>query len=295
MLDVLTSAARWSPPGAVEGALRVCAPFARWTRFERVTHANLALAYGAELDERARAEIALGVRRHAARQFATWLRLAGTDAARGAWIDELVRTDASIHHLDDALALGRGAIVATAHLGDWELLAARVVRSGRGGAVVGLRRANDPGALWFESLRARHGVRTIPQSAPARTLLDVLARGEVLGVLCDLDARRLDGELVPFFGVPARTLTAPASLARASGAPIVPVRCVHEPDGTYRLACEPPIEFDARARGRTERMAARRVVLERLNAVYEAWIRATPEQWAWHQMRWPAGATDGSR
>jgi len=290
LLAALTSAARWSPPGAVESALALCAPLARWSRFERTTRANLALALGDELDDAEQGRIARGVRRHAARQFASWLRLAARDAADAGWIDEHVRVDASIRHLDAALAGGRGAIVATAHLGDWELLAARIVRLGHRGAVVGLRRPNDPSALWFEALRARHGLRTIPQSASPREMLAVLARGEVLGILCDLDARRLDAEFLPFFGVPARTLTAPAALARASGAPVVPARCVLGPDGRYTLSCEEPFVFDSAL----PRPAARRAILERLNATYERWIRAAPEQWAWHQVRWPAadaGAT----
>ncbi len=286
LLGALTSAARWSPPGAVEGALALCAPLARWTRFERTTRANLAFALP-ELDERERARIARGVRRHAARQFASWLRLAGCDARNAGWIDDTVVVDASIEHLRSALARGRGAIVATAHLGDWELLAAKVVRLGHGGAVVGLRRPNDPSARWFEDLRARHGIATIAQSASPRDMLAVLARGGVLGILCDLDARRLDAEELAFFGSPVRTLTAPAALARASGAPIVPARCVRTPDGRYALACEPAIEFDARA----PRDTARRDVLVRLNAIYERWIRATPEQWAWHQKRWPAAGS----
>jgi len=227
------------------------------------------------------------VRRHAARQFASWLRIAATDSSTGGWIDELVEVHPSIARLDEALALGRGAIVATAHIGDWELLAARLVRRGHAGAVVGLRRANDPSSMWIEAARARHGVRTIPQSAPPRELLDVLARGGVLGILCDLDARRLDGMELPFLGHPARTLTAPAALARASRAPVVPVRCVRRASARYELLCDEPLEF-AVDLGRD---LARRRFLEALNATYASWIRADPEQWAWHQDRWKRGST----
>jgi len=270
---------------ALEGALVACAPLARWTRFERTTRTNLALAFP-DIDEALRSRIAAGVRRHAARQFASWLRLAATDASTGGWIDELVELNPSIAHLDEALALGRGAIVATAHIGDWELLAARLVRRGHSGAVVGLRRANDPSAMWIENARARHGVRTIPQAASPRELLGVLAHGGVLGILCDLDARRLDAIELPFLGHPARTLTAPAALARASRAPIVPIRCVRRASARYELLCDEPLEFEV-AIGRER---ARRRLLESLNATYARWIRADPEQWAWHQDRWKHGS-----
>ena len=284
-LAALTGATRFAPRVAVEGAIAACAPLARWTRFERTTRANLALAFP-KIHETERSRIAAAVRRHAARQFASWLHIAATDVATGGWIDDLVEVSPSIARLDDALALGRGAIIATAHLGDWELLAARLVRRGHTGAVVGLRRAHDPSSMWIENARARHGVRTIPQSAPPRELLEVLARGGVLGILCDLNARRLDGIDLPFFGRPARTLTAPAALARASRAPIVPIRCVRRGSGRYELLCDEPLALEThlgreRARGR---------LLESLNATYERWIRLDPEQWAWHQERWKHGS-----
>src|SRR5205085_3679082 len=86
------------------------------------------------------------------------------------------------------------------------------------------------------------------------------------------------------FGIAARTLTAPAALARASGAPIVPTRCVRTADGRYALLCERALELDASL----PRALARTALLAELNATYERWIRASPEQWAWHQKRWPS-------
>jgi lauroyl/myristoyl acyltransferase len=59
------------------------------------------------------------------------------------------------------------------------------------------------------------------------------------------------------------------------------VRCILE-GARYRMAFEEPLELDARLpKGEGERE-----LLTRLNALYERWIRPTPEQWAWHQARW---------
>ncbi len=283
-LEAATGAARFVPHALLEGSLALAAPLARWTRPERTTRANLELALGGETDAVERARIARGVRRHAARQAASWLRLAGSGpagSARGAWIEERVALDPSVEHLDRELSRGRGALVVTAHIGDWELLAARLWRAGRRGAVVGYRRPSDPSSAWLERLRSAYGVRTIPQSAHPREILAVLARGEIVGLLCDLDVRRIDGEFVPFFGRPALTMTAPAALARAARAPLVPTRCTLDGE-RYVLRCEEPLGLAADL----PRREGTRELLGRLNAVYERWIRAAPEQWAWHQERW---------
>lgn len=272
------------PPAGVRIALTSVSPLARWTRAEERTRANLELAYAGELDDRARARIASGVRRHSARLASNWLRLAhaGDPASpRSAWIDAEVVFDASCAILERERARGRGLILVTAHFGDWELLCARLHRHGLAGAVIGFERPNDSTFRWLERMRAGYGVKTLPQHTSAREILRGLARGETLGLVCDLEVRRLDGEFVPFFGRPALTMTAPAALARAADLPLVPVSCAFE-DGRWVLHVEEPLALDPAL----DKHAAQRELLTRLNATFERWIRARPEQWAWHQHRW---------
>ena len=135
-------------------------------------------------------------------------------------------------------------------------------------------------------------METIPQHSHPRQLVRALEGGRVLGVLCDLEVRRLAGEFLPFFGRPALTMTAPAALARARRVPLVPVRCVLPEPGAprYRVLFEPPLEYDLQ---RPRREATRSLMLQ-VNELFEGWIREDPEQWAWHQQRWrtaPGGVT----
>lgn len=282
----LTRLAGPLPTGVVRAGLSGLASLARFTRYERVVHDNLELALGAETTPNERARIAHGVRRHAARLAEEWLRLSRSGppgTPRGAWIDAAVQVDDSIERVQAELARGRGALIVTAHLGNWELACARLARLGLEGAVVGYRKPRDPTARWFEDLRRTYGVTTLPQSSAARELLQRLRRGETLGLLADLEVRRLAGVFLPFFGVPALTMTAPAGLARAHRAPLLPVRCVADPDGgPYRLSVDTPLAID---RG-LPRKEATIELTARLNAVFERWIRETPEQWSWHQRRW---------
>lgn len=276
----------WMPPVLLRGGLRAAAGLARFSRFEEQTRANLQLVHGAGLGEEARLELARAVRLHAARQVHDWLRLARVDPdepASGRWIEDQVELDRSFALFERERARGRGVLVVTAHIGDWELLAARLARAGVRPSVVGYERANDPAARFFARMRAANGVRLIRQNESARTALGVLRCGGALGLLTDLEVRRLQGEFVPFLGLPALTLSAPAALARAAGVPLLPAVCTWDARAArWRLRFEEPLALDPAL----ERRAARLDLLARQNEVFGRWIRAQPEQWAWHQPRW---------
>lgn len=250
-------------------------------RYADRTLRNLELALGDETTPAERTAIARGVRGHAARQLAEWTRLARGRREAHAFLDRTVEADASLALLEELYRERRGVIVVTAHLGNWECLAASLAQRGFDGDVVGRTRARDSANRWLVDLRRAYGVETIPQDAPARRLVRALHDGRLVGLLCDLEVRRLDGVFVPFFGRPTLTMTAPAALARATGRPLVPVFCVAHED-RYRLTVEEPLELDATL----DRRAAVVDLCARMNRRFEERIRATPEQWAWHQERW---------
>lgn len=268
---------------AIEALLRAAGPLARRTRPVRTMRDNLALAGGAAgvVDPQS---LERAVLRHAARQFASWVRLsrsAGPRTKSGAFVLAQTRTTPAAEEALRTLCAGEGAIVASAHLGEWELLAAYLAHRGVQGGVVGLERRADPASAWLARLRERNGVRTHAHDGPPRALLAELAAGRIVGLLTDLETPRSDQVLLPFLGVPAHCAGAPAALARASGRPIVPMVCVHEAEG-WTIHAEEPIRFDRRA----PRASEERRVLAALNGVYETWIRRWPGQWAWHQPRW---------
>ena len=281
-----------APEPLVRGALEAAAGLARWSRYDTLCRDNLELALGDELSPSGRARLARRVRAHAARQLREWLRLARLgardDSSAARWLEERVELDRSVERLDQVEAAGRGLLIATAHLGNWELLAARLRLRGHRGAVVGRRRRRDSSSDWLIEARARLGVATLAQDEPARRALRILRDGGTLGLLSDLAVPRLDGVELPFFRHPARTMTAPAALARAARTPLVPVRCVLRRD-RYRLLVDPPLALD----DTLERRAATRALLGALNATYERWIREDPEQWAWHQPRWGRAPQSG--
>ena len=220
--------------------------------------------------------------RHLARQTAETALLAHANQTKRDRLLQGVQLDPSLVHLENALAKNQGAIVVTAHLGHWEILAATLAgQLGHRGAVVGRFRRHDPSSQWLVAMRAKSGVETLPQDSPPQKLLRVLQKGQVLGILSDLKVKRLHGIDLPFFGHPARTMTAPAALARVSQAPIIPMRCVLR-HNTYTLMAEDPIHLDPNL----DRDAAQKECLLRINQTFERWIREDPEQWVWYRPRW---------
>jgi len=296
-LDAVVRAGALVPTAAALPALRAASRLATGRRFAATIDANVAAAtpwitarapeVAARLADRR--AFRRDVADHVALQTSHWLRLARGAAPgerRGRWVEDLVHVDDSCEHLECALARGRGAIVVTAHIGDWELLCARLRRLGHHGAVVGRVRANDPSHAWLVRMRRAYGTDTLPQDAPPRSMLRVLRGGGVLGLLTDLRARRVDARPIPLMGVTVPTMTAAAAFARASGAPVVPMRCTREGGGGFVLRADEPLALDAGL----PRRDAEDALLTAQNDAFGRWILGAPEQWAWHQERLAAPA-----
>lgn len=196
-------------------------------------------------------------------------------------VDCFVEKGDGLSLLHRLLREGRGVILLTAHLGNWELLGALLRFHGFQGAVVGRRVYYERFNEIILRLRKSVTLQTLYQDAPVREFLKILRQNQILGILADQDIDRLDGVFVPFFGRPAYALTAPARLALISGAPLLPVFLVREGD-RYRLLVEEPIRVEARG----TRQETIQEYTQRWSRVIEEKIRAFPEQWAWMHRRW---------
>lgn len=187
-----------------------------------------------------------------------------------------------MEHLRSAMARGKGALLLTAHFGNWELLAAAHVLTGFRLSVVA--RPPDQPALEriAARLRARSGVQLINKRRALPEVLSALRSQRMVGILLDQNASRREGVFVSFFGVPASTSKGLALLALKTGAPVVPVFIHREADGRHRVIVDPPVRL--RLTGDRERD-----VLEATAAftrIIEDKIRRWPEQWFWVHRRW---------
>jgi KDO2-lipid IV(A) lauroyltransferase len=184
-----------------------------------------------------------------------------------------------------AADFSRGGILFAGHLGNWELtmLAARLLP--KKFAVLFRAPSNAAADVLVRELRARYGGAGLLQFAKgaqgARQSLAHLKAGGILGVLADQKLN--DGIAVPFFGRPAMTSPAIASLALRFGLPVLPTRVERLGAARFRLTVEAPLP-PVNTGDRHEDIA---VMTRAVNETLERWIRARPGQWLWLHRRWP--------
>jgi len=184
-------------------------------------------------------------------------------------------------HLDKALARGKGALVVTAHLGHWELLAATLASRVPVSAVA--QKLYDPR---FDALMTRFreknlGVSMIKRGMALRGILEALKARKVVIMLCDQDSGK-DGVFTPFFGKPAFTQSGAARIALKTGAALVPAFMPRGADGFFELQVEKEIPLAQGADPEKNVLETTR----RYTEVIEAQVRAYPDQWVWMHERW---------
>ena len=146
---------------------------------------------------------------------------------------KLIRTVHGLGHLQAAKAAGKGVLLATPHYGNWELLLQFMAEQGPLSVVY-----NPPESVHLDSFlylaRNADSVHMVPAEATAmRPLLRALQKGETVGITPDQQPKQGGGEFVPFFGIPALTLSLIAKLAARSGAPVLFAFCERNDDGTF--------------------------------------------------------------
>jgi KDO2-lipid IV(A) lauroyltransferase len=141
-------------------------------------------------------------------------------------------------HLAQALAQGRGVILAVPHYGNWELLIAYMASRGPFSLVYRVP-AKAGMAVFLNRARSGENVQLVPAESNAmRPLLRALQRGEVIGITPDQQPRMGGGEFVQFFGRPALTLSLIAKLAQRAEAPVLFAFSERMGDG-FRIVFEP--------------------------------------------------------
>ena len=145
-------------------------------------------------------------------------------------------------HLDAAFAAARGAILLTAHLGNWELAGRLLAGRGARPTHVVLSSEEDAGVERYLRLGdARLRFVTRRQATSTLGLLAALRRDEVVAMQGDRPTGARGDVVLPFFGDPAVFPIGPFVLARAAGAPVLPAFCSMTVDARYRIVVEPPI------------------------------------------------------
>ena len=254
--------------GRALGALIARVPSAR----RPVARTNIALCFP-ELDAGSQATLAdahlhdLGLM---LMEFALgWL---GSDRA----VERVPVTIEGLEHLEAARAQGRGVLLVGGHFSHLELCARLVSQRIR---IAGMYRRMDSAVFEWVVLRARLGYAdAMFDKDDIRGTVKYLRAGGTLWYAPDQDMRSKDSVFVPFFGVPAATITATHHLARMSGAAVIPFFHRRLPDGGgYALRLGAPLAGFPGPSAEDD--------TARVNTSIEQMVREAPEQYLWVHKR----------
>lgn len=182
--------------------------------------------------------------------------------------------------LDEALAEGKGAIVISGHVGNWELLGQAIAAAGYPMATIATPFYDSRITTWLDKWRAQWGLRILWRDGNSgKAILRVLRQNHLMAFLIDQDTKTA-GDYVPFFGRPAFTPTTPAALALRTGAPIV--FCWHHRRGKRHQITIQRVIYERTGNRQHDVLALTSMLTSRLESV----IRAVPEQWVWMHRRW---------
>ena len=249
-------------------------------RDRRVAWFNLAMAFPERSVEERRRILRVSCRNlgrvaaefcHLPRMTAAALPELVTFADRAAW-------DRAI-----AAAQQKGAIIVTAHFGNWELLAYVHGLLGHPVTLVHRPMHNPIFDEAITAIRAGAGTRSIKKKAAAKEALRALRQHGILVIPSDQNQTLSFGVFIEFFGKPACTTPGAARLAMLTKAPVFPVFLVREGEsGRHRIEFLPEIEMVSTG----DRDADIRTNTQRCSDAVEAMIRRYPEQWIWFHKRW---------
>jgi KDO2-lipid IV(A) lauroyltransferase len=145
--------------------------------------------------------------------------------------------DATRKVFEEALAQGKGAIIISGHVGNWEMLGQAIAAAGFPVTTIATPFYDPRLTHWMNDWRTQLGLKILwREGNSGRAILRVLRQNELMGFLIDQNTKTA-GDYVPFFGRPAFTPTIPAAISLRTGAPVI--FCWHQRRGKkHRITAE---------------------------------------------------------
>lgn len=189
-------------------------------------------------------------------------------------------------NLDEALKKGVGAILLSAHFGNFPLMFWRMALAGyKTNCIMRQMRDEQFGKYVFD-FSNENGVRTIyslPYRQCVERSLKSLRDNQILFILLDQNYGEDGGVFVDFFGQLAATATGPVMFSYRSGASILPVFIVRDGTDQYKIIIDSPVTLEP---AQSEQLGLVRNTAQ-LTKIIEGFIRRYPHEWVgWMHRRW---------
>jgi KDO2-lipid IV(A) lauroyltransferase len=256
----------------------------------RTLQSNFRVVLGPDVAEEQVYQMARAALRHAGMAYFDLYHALGVGPE--SFLAAVRSTPLTDYHIDEMVRQQRGIVVVTVHMSNFDL--AGLAFAYRGLNLNVLAYANPTSGYDIQNqVRLKGGINLMPiEVSSLRKSLAALRAGELVVTGIDRPDPFGGGEMLPFFGRPARLPVGHVRLALQTGAPVVVAHCEYRlTDHSYAVHVSRWLEME-RVGSRQEDVLhnARRVV-----AVAEELILAKPEQWLMFYPVWGDGAADGDR
>lgn len=176
---------------------------------------------------------------------------------------------------------GKGAVIATCHSDNWELMGGAFAQYGISLVGVAKKQKSKGMDKFINDYRTLIGMH-ITYNSGVREMYQMLAEGWFIGLIMDQDISRHDGVIVNFFNEPTNFVTGAASMSRFKNIPIFPAFMHREVDGTHTLVIQQPLYTQKT----NDKKSDIKNMTQQLATLIEQHIKKYPEQWFWLHDRW---------
>jgi KDO2-lipid IV(A) lauroyltransferase len=179
--------------------------------------------------------------------------------------------------IQKALARGKGAILLSAHLGNWEFGGTMMRLSDYPLAVVALPHNTAATNALVNRFRKGKGITVIEVDDSPFSALPILKHLRQNGVVAMIGDKDFFGNGIPvsFFGKQIPFPVGPVTIAMSSGAALIPAFVLKQSGGKYFGVLEEAVSL---TRHGTRRQATTEN-LQKIAAIFETYIRRYPDQW----------------
>lgn len=188
-----------------------------------------------------------------------------------------------LENLNHALKENKGAVLLSAHLGNWEMGGVVTAIIGYDISAVVLKHRHKKINEFFIRQREKKGMKAITIDSVMKRCVSALSRNGMLALLGDRDFTN-SGIMLDFFGVPTSIPKGPAIFSLKIGSPIVPTFFIRESRFNYKLIFDKPVEMDNTEGFKKDEMVKN--LSEKFMPILEKYIRAYPYQWLMFRRFW---------
>ncbi len=240
-------------------------------------YSNLKVVMGGSYDDKKLRSMTKKVFINFAKYLVDFFRFSIMDAE---YIKKFVKVE-GLSYIDAARSKGKGVILLSAHIGNWELGGLVMARLRSPVSAVVLAHKNKKINDFFTKQRLVANFKPIEIGMALRECFSVLKNNGLLALLGDRDFSK-SGIHTEFFGKPALIPKGPAVFSCRLGSAIVPVFMIREQDDTFRLIIEKPIYPD----GSTCEEESIKKIMKEYSAVIESFVGRYPDQWYMFRKAW---------